>query len=85
MNFILFINNIKKWKGCFFIQILFLLASSVLLILTPDKFFSKHYKRSQTSQEDIEKEYELKNIGNTFKSPTITNKGNGVFHTYKKL
>jgi hypothetical protein len=37
------------------------LAGVVLFILTPDKFFSKHYKRSDTPQEQIEKEFaELK-------------------------
>jgi hypothetical protein len=35
------------------------MISSVLLILTPDKFFSKHYKRSNTSNEEIEKEFDL--------------------------
>jgi hypothetical protein len=29
-----------------------------MLILTPDKFFSKHYKRSETSQEVIQQEFE---------------------------
>ncbi len=53
------------------------------MILTPDKFFSKHYKRSKTSNEEIEKEYELTNTTlNKITSPTITHKGNGVFQRY---
>jgi hypothetical protein len=39
-----------------------LMVSSVLLILTPDKFFSRHYKRSNTSNEEIEKEYDLNKL-----------------------
>jgi len=29
----------------------------VLFILTPDKFFSKNYKRSEATNEEIEKEF----------------------------
>ena len=39
-----------------------LMISSCLLVLTPDKFFSKHYKRSNTSNEDIEQEFELSKL-----------------------
>jgi len=47
------------------------MISSVLLILTPDKFFSRHYKRSNTSNEEIEQEFELSKLP-AIKSPTKT-------------
>jgi hypothetical protein len=34
------------------------LFAVVLLVLTPDKFFSKHYKRSQTGKQKLESELE---------------------------
>lgn len=39
-----------------------LMTSSCLLILTPDKFFSRHYKRSSTSNKEIEQEFELSKL-----------------------
>lgn len=52
-------NFIAQWRACFYLQIFFLLVSAVLLILTPDKFFSKNYRRSDTPQDTIEEEYEI--------------------------
>lgn len=46
-----------SWKKAFYIQIMLLLILVVLLILTPDKFFSKNYKRSDINKELFEKEY----------------------------
>ena len=51
------------------------MISSLLLILTPDKFFSKHYKRSNTSNEEIEKEFDLNlNKISILESPEKDNK-----------
>ena len=53
-------ENIKEnhsWKNAFYIQIILLLTQVVLLILTPDKFFSKNYKRSNIDEEKFQEEY----------------------------
>ena len=58
------INIIKEfaWKKAFYIQILLLLVLVVLLILTPDKFFSKNYKRSNINKSVFQSEYKEKKI-----------------------
>jgi hypothetical protein len=39
------------------------MGSAVLFVLTPDKFFSRNYKRSETPKEEIEQEFtELKEV-----------------------
>ena len=48
-----------------------LMITSCLLVLTPDKFFSRHYKRSNTSNKDIEQEFELSKLPR-LKSPDKT-------------
>lgn len=48
------------------------MVASCLLILTPDKFFSRHYKRSETSNKEIiEEEFELSKL-NGLKTPDKT-------------
>ena len=52
----LFIKKFGKWKYAFYTQIFFIVICVVVFILTPDKFFSRNYKHSETSQEEIENE-----------------------------
>jgi hypothetical protein len=42
----------------FYTQIILQLFAVVLLVLTPDKFFSKHYKRSQAGKQKLQEEME---------------------------
>ena len=63
------IKHFNAWQGAFYIQIICILISSVILFITPDKFFSKNYRHSESSPEEIKSEFndlkELfsKNIG----------------------
>lgn len=56
------------WKNGFYIQIMVILILVVFLIFTPDKFFSKNYRRSNIDTEKFREEYEiqLKTDENTF-------------------
>lgn len=56
------IQDQNGWKKAFYVQILVLLVLTVLLILTPDKFFSKNYKRSDINKDEFEKEYKENKI-----------------------
>lgn len=40
----------EDWKIAFYIQIFLLLVAMIILILTPDKFFSKNYKRTDLTR-----------------------------------
>lgn len=55
------VKKYDEWKYAFYTQILFLCFTITLFILTPDKFFSRNYKHSESSQDEIEQEFvELK-------------------------
>ena len=60
--------SIKKfnfWQGAFYIQIISILICTILLFITPDKFFSRNYRHSESTQEEIKSEFnDLKEIFN---------------------
>ena len=59
------IKYYNSWQGAFYIQIICILASSVLLFITPDKFFSKNYRHSESTPEEIKSEFnDLKELFN---------------------
>lgn len=67
------VKKYDEWKYAFYTQILFLCFTIVLFILTPDKFFSRNYKHSESSQNEIEQEFaDLKE----FFDKDIAKKGN---------
>ena len=51
------IKYYNSWEGGFFIQILFICSCSGILFLTPDKFFERNYRHSESTQEEIENEF----------------------------
>ena len=51
------IKYYKSWEGGFFIQIILLCSCSGILFLTPDKFFERNYRHSESTQEEIENEF----------------------------
>ena len=54
-----------SWQGAFYVQIFFILICVVLLFITPDKFFSKNYRHSESTQEEIKAEFnDLKELFN---------------------
>ena len=54
-----------SWQGAFYVQIFCILICVVLLFITPDKFFSKNYRHSESTQEEIKAEFnDLKEIFN---------------------
>lgn len=52
-----FVRQVNKWRYAFYTQIFFIFVCVILLIVTPDKFFSRNYKHSESSQKDIEEEF----------------------------
>ena len=53
------------WEGAFYVQIFCIIICVVLLFITPDKFFSKNYRHSESTQEEIKSEFnDLKEIIN---------------------
>ena len=53
------------WQGAFYVQIFGIIICVVLLFITPDKFFSKNYRHSESTQEEIKSEFnDLKEIIN---------------------
>ena len=59
----LYIKKYNRWKYAFYTQILLIISTIVIFILTPDKFFSRNFRRSETPQNEIEKEVQyMKNI-----------------------
>ena len=51
------------WQGAFYVQIFGIIICVVLLFITPDKFFSKNYRHSESTQEEIKNEFnDLKEI-----------------------
>ena len=53
------IKYYKSWEGGFFMQIIFLCTCSGILFLTPDKFFERNYRHSESTQQEIENEYKI--------------------------
>lgn len=59
------IKYFNQWQGAFYIQILLILISNILLFITPDKFFSKNYRHSESTPEEIKEEFnDLKDLFN---------------------
>jgi MFS family permease len=44
------IRMFDNWKVAFYIQILLLISAGIVLIFTPDKFFSKNYRRTDLTR-----------------------------------
>ena len=51
------IKYYNSWEGGFFMQIIFICSCSAILFLTPDKFFERNYRHSESTQEEIENEF----------------------------
>ena len=47
----------NSWQGAFYVQIFCILICVILLFITPDKFFSKNYRHSESTQEEIKAEF----------------------------
>ena len=59
------IRYYNLWEGAFYIQIISVLICTVLLFITPDKFFSKNYRHSESTPDEIKSEFnDLKEIFN---------------------
>ena len=59
------IKYYNYWEGAFYIQILCIFICVILLFITPDKFFSKNYRHSESSHEEIKSEFnDLKELFN---------------------
>lgn len=63
------IREYNSWKGAFYIQIVLILFSVVLFTMTPDKFFSRHYKRSKIDKGKFNEEYTKRNIQEQYAIP----------------
>ena len=53
----LYIKYFDEWKIAFYTQIFFIVVCIFVLIITPDKFFSRNYRHSDTTQEEIQNEF----------------------------
>ena len=53
------IKYYKSWEGGFFMQIILVCVCNGILFLTPDKFFERNYKHSESTQEEIENEFKM--------------------------
>ena len=53
------IKYYNSWEGGFFFQIILVCTLSAILFLTPDKFFERNYRHSESTQEEIENEFKL--------------------------
>ena len=51
------IKYYNSWEGGFFFQIFFICVLSGILFLTPDKFFERNYRHSESTQEEMENEF----------------------------
>ena len=51
------IKYYNSWQLAFYIQIICIIISSILLFIIPDKFFSKNYRHSESSPEEIKAEF----------------------------
>ena len=52
------IKYYKSWEGGFFFQIIMICVLSGILFLTPDKFFERNYRHSESTQAEIENEFQ---------------------------
>ena len=53
----------NSWQGAFYAQIFCIIGCVVLLFVTPDKFFSKNYRHSESTPEEIKSEFnDLKDL-----------------------
>ena len=53
----------NSWQGAFYVQICCIIGCVVLLFVTPDKFFSKNYRHSESTPEEIKSEFnDLKDL-----------------------
>ena len=53
------IKYYNSWEGGFFFQIISVCTLSAILFLTPDKFFERNYRHSESTQEEIENEFKI--------------------------
>ncbi len=53
------IKYYKSWEGGFIMQIILVCVCNIILFLTPDKFFERNYKHSESTQEEIENEFKI--------------------------
>ena len=51
------IKYYNAWQGAFYIQIICILVCVILMFITPDKFFSKNYRHSESTPEEIKSEF----------------------------
>ena len=51
------IRKFNNWKFAFYNQIIFIIIADIILIVTPDKFFSRNYRHSESTQEEIQNEF----------------------------
>ena len=51
------IKYYNTWQGAFYIQIVCILVCVILMFITPDKFFSKNYRHSESTPEEIKSEF----------------------------
>ena len=51
------IKYYNAWQGAFYIQIVCILVCVILMFITPDKFFSKNYRHSESTPEEIKSEF----------------------------
>ena len=54
-----YIKQFGKWKYAFYTQIVFICLCVVAIIVTPDKFFSRNYRHSESTQEQINSDLEM--------------------------
>ena len=77
------IKYYQSWEGGFFIQILFVCILSSILFLTPDKFFERNYRHSESTQEEIENEF--KSFKNSLSEKLERNKNNYLLKNMKLI
>ena len=53
----LMIKYYENWRGGFYLQIFFICFCNCIFFLTPDKFFERNYKHSETTQEEMQNEF----------------------------
>ena len=55
----LMIKYYDNWRNGFYIQIFFICFCNCIFFLTPDKFFERNYRHSETTQEEMQNEFIL--------------------------
>ena len=69
------IKHYQSWQLAFYIQIIFIIICSFLFMIIPDKFFSKNYRHSESTVEEIKSEFnDLKDLFNKKKEKKNNNK-----------